>query len=230
MNVGKYNTNPKQYEQLIQEIFKKYPSFTLSPEYAYLVQENLLQLLIRLARYKFVARLIKNTDEILDVGAGSGLGTVFLGQHATKVTGLDTKEYEIKGARAINRRKNVNFKQIDFFEYEPSCKYDVIVAIDVIEHMPENVGYKLVEKSAKHLHNTGMLVLGTPSLYSYEYQSELSKSAHVKLYDQQELVHLVETYYSRTISFSMNDELVHTGFHKMAWYYFVLAFSPKMSD
>jgi len=31
------------------------------------------------------------------------------------------------------------------------------------------------------------------------------------------------------ITYSMNDEVVHTGHHKMAWFYFVLCFCPKLN-
>jgi hypothetical protein len=80
---------------------------------------------------------------------------------------------------------------------------------------------------ARQVKPAGMIVIGTPSIYSYPYQSELSKAAHVKCYDQEELLELVDAYFHRSTAFSMNDELVHTGFSKMAWYYFVLGFLPR---
>jgi 2-polyprenyl-3-methyl-5-hydroxy-6-metoxy-1,4-benzoquinol methylase len=227
MDVGKYNLDSERYQHLIEEMYETYPPITLSPEYAHFIQDNLLRFLIRLARYKFIARLIKDTDDVLEVGAGSGLGTIFLGQHAAKVTGLDIKQYELDEARAINRRENVTFLLQDFFTYDPQHKHDVIVALDVIEHMSTEDGHRLIAAMARHLKLNGMAVLGTPSIYSYEYQSPLSKASHVKCYDQQELVSLVENSFGRTLAFSMNDELVHTGFPKMAWYYFVLGFVPQ---
>ena len=183
--------------------------------------------LIILARYKFVARHLRKQDNILEIGCGSGLGSVFLGQHCRSVKGIDVKEGEVDAARILNLRKNVDFEVTDFFDYPEDTKHDVIVAVDVIEHMSESVGRKLMAKAARHLRSKGMFVLGTPSRYSYKHQGTLSKAGHRKLYDQQELVRLLERYYGRVISFSMNDELVHTGFSKMAWYYFFMAFLPK---
>jgi 2-polyprenyl-3-methyl-5-hydroxy-6-metoxy-1,4-benzoquinol methylase len=136
------------------------------------------------------------------------------------------KTTEVEEARSINRRENVEFKVGDFFELEAVTQYDVVVALDIIEHMPVEQGHKLTAAVARHLKPNGMAVIGTPSIYSHEYQGQLSKASHVKCYDQQELVALVENYFGRTLVFSMNDELVHTGFPKMAWYYFVLAFVP----
>lgn len=227
IDAGYYNKDNELYAKLVEELYTQYPEgITLPPEYAYFIQKNLLQFLIRLARYKFVARILKKTDRVLEIGSGSGLGSIFLSQHSEYVTGLDVKSTEVEEAKAINRRDNVDFIVGDFFNLDETLKYDVIVALDVIEHMPEDVGHLFVAAISRHLKPTGMAVIGTPSLYSYEYQSPLSKASHVKCYDQQELLGVIDNYFGRTVAFSMNDELVHTGFHKMAWYYFVLAFMP----
>lgn len=228
IDIDKYNIKPKLFGKLTRELYESYPEITLSQEYAQFIHENLLQFLVRLARYKFVARLVKENDDILEIGCGSGLGAIFLGQHSANVTGLEVKKYELDMARKINLRKNVTFLEIDFFEYNSSVKYDVVVAIDVIEHMTNNQAKKLIAKMCKHLKRTGMAIIGTPSKYSYKFQSKVSRASHVKCYDQKELVNLVEKHFGRTLAFSMNDEIVHTGFPKMAWYYFVLGFVPKV--
>jgi len=227
VDIGRYNADPERYQQIVDKIYARYPEITLPPEYAYFIEANMLHLLIRLARYKFVTRLVKKTDNILEVGCGSGLGAIFLSQHCAHVTGIEVKTTEIEAAHSINRRENVEFKVADLFEMEDSQLYDVVLALDVIEHMSMEYGHKLVAAMARHLKPTGMLIIGTPSIYSYEYQSETSKASHVKCYDQQELLALIDNYFSRTLAFSMNDEVIHTGFPKLAWYYFVLAFIPK---
>lgn len=228
VDIGSYNTNPERYRYLVDELYAKYPEVSLPPEYAYFVEKDLLRLLIRLARYKFVVRLIKKTDRILEVGCGSGLGSVFLSQHCAHVTGIDVKATEVEEAMSLCRRENIEFRTCDLFDLDGSQKWDVIVALDVIEHMPIEQGQKLVANIPRHLKPEGMLVIGTPSIYSYEYQGPLSKASHVKCYDQQELVELMEEYFYRILPFSMNDEVVHTGHPKMAWYYFMLGFYPKI--
>ena len=230
VDIGYYHKDPEQIQQLVDELYANYPRITLPPEYAYFVENDLLRLLIRLARYKFVARLIKKNDRVLEVGCGSGLGCMFLSQNCAQVTGIDVNKTEIEEAQAINRRSNAEFKLVDLFQLEDTEKYDVVVSLDVIEHMPVEQGHQLVKKMVGHLKPTGMLVIGTPSIYSYEYQSEASKASHVKCYDQEELLKVIETYCGRAIPFAMNDELVHTGYSKMAWYYFVLAFMPQLEN
>jgi SAM-dependent methyltransferase len=225
---GIYNRDQELYAKLVRELYERYPDgVTLSAEYAEFVTSNLLHLLIRLARYKFVARMLKKTDRVLEVGCGSGLGATFLSQHCAHVTGIDVKTGEIEDARRLSRRSNVEFKVADLFKAADLGLYDAVVNLDVIEHMPPNEGRKLVKAMAGHLQPTGMLILGSPSVYSWKYQSPFSQASHVHCYDQAELVALVDEFFSRTLPFSMNDEIVHTGHPKMAWYYFILALIPK---
>ncbi|MFC1896823.1 class I SAM-dependent methyltransferase [Thermodesulfobacteriota bacterium] len=227
IDTGSYNADPENYHKLAEEVYTRYPEISLPPEYAQFIQEDLLRLLVRLARYKFVARMIRHTDRILEVGCGSGLGSIFLSQHCAHVTGLDVKATEVKEALSINRRENVTFRLGDFFEFPETERYDVIVALDVIEHMPEEEGQRLVNCMAGHLPPTGMAVVGSPSIHSYPYQGPLSRASHVRCYDQHELAALVDKCFGRTLVFSMNDEMVHTGFSKLAWYYFVLGLVPR---
>lgn len=225
---SQYNRDTELYDRLINELYYgRYPDgVTLPPEYADFVQNNLLRLLIRLARYKFVARMLRPRDHLLEIGSGSGVGTMFLSQHCARATGIDVKLHEVEEARGISKRDNVDFEVADFFTYPAERKFDAIAALDVIEHMPIEVGAQLIAKASTHLNPGGMLIIGTPSVYVREYQSALSKASHIKMYDQDELVELVERSFHRVLPFSMNDEMMHTGMPKMSWYYFVLAVEP----
>ncbi len=228
LDVGTYHYDKKLFKKLMTELYAHYPDgVTLPPEYAEHVENNLLRFLIRLARYKFVARLVKKTDRVLEVGCGSGVGCIFLAQHSAHVTGIDANSSEIQEAKKINRRKNVSFELQDLFQLPENQKFDVVIALDVIEHMTKKTAHKFLAAMVSHLEPNGMLVIGTPSIHSYKYQGELSRASHIKCYDQNELVELIDRYCARTLPFSMNDEVVHTGHPKMAWYYFILGFLPK---
>lgn len=228
VNVGCYNKDQDEYQRLVNDIYQQYSEgVTLAPEYAQFVQENLLRFFIRLARYKFVAKMLKPTDTVMEVGSGSGLGSMFLSQHCQHVTGIDVKSTEVDEARALNKRKNLDFKVQDIFTLPKNEKFDVIVSLDVIEHMSVELGHKFIKAKASHLNEHGLIIVGTPSIYSYQYQSPISQASHVNCYDLPDLLELMNNYVHRTISFSMNDELVHTGHHKMAWYYFVIGFGTK---
>ena len=228
IDTGSYNKDQELYTKLVEEMYARYPDgIKLTSEYAEFLQDNTMSFLIRMARYKFVARQLKPTDRVLEVGSGSGLGCTFLGQHCQEVTGLDIKTTEVEEARSICKRDNVKFEVGDIFDRPAGRDFDCVVALDVIEHMDEDMGRKLVAAMARQLKPNGFLALGTPSSYSYPLQGPLSQASHVKCYDLPELVAVIEESFGRTFTFSMNDELVHTGSHKMAWYYFVLASCVK---
>jgi len=59
VDIGHYNADPELYQKLIDELYADNPPITLPPEYGAFFKNDLLRLFIRLARYKFVARLIK---------------------------------------------------------------------------------------------------------------------------------------------------------------------------
>ena len=174
--------------------------------------------------------MIKPTDRLLEVGSGSGLGSIFLAQHCAHVTGLDVKTTEVEEAKAINRRQNVEFVAGDLFDWPRSHAFDVVVALDVIEHLTPENGLRLLDGLVGQLKDTGMLVIGSPSVYSWPHQGALSQASHIKCYDLDELTAVIDRFCGRTIRFSMNDELVHTGHSKMAWYYFVLGFMPRTQE
>jgi len=221
-------TASNTYERLVEQQHINFPSITLPPEYAELFEVNTLQVLIKLARYKFVARILKREDEVFEVGSGTGLGAIFLSQHAKSVIGLEIKKHDFEAAVAINRRANVTFQHRSLYDFEPGNRqFDAVVSIDVIEHMPVEEGHRFVGALAQHCRDNGLVVVGSPSIHSFPYQSKYSKAAHVKCYDQEELIILMDKYFGRTLAFSMNDEIVHTGHPKLAWYYFVIGFIPR---
>ena len=219
--------DPENFEHLYVEFFKSYKDVVMPPEFSYLLKDNLMRLLLQLARYKFAARVLRPSDSVLEVGCGMGMGTLFLGQNCRSVKGIDSNARNISEAKNTGFCKNVSFETADFFKYPKTKKYDAVVSIDVIEHMLEASARRFLSKTAELIDKNGMLILGTPSRYAYKYQGVLSQAGHLKLYDQDELVKLTQKYYGRVLAFSMNDELVHTGFSKMSWYYFILAFCPK---
>jgi len=218
--------NPKKDEffNLVAKMKEENPPIMLGEEYGFYIKNDLMRLLIRLSRYKFVYRMISENDDVLEVGCGSGLGAMFLSQKCKHVTGIDLRDDEIKEANSIKRRKNVTFLKKDFYKMKSNKKYDVLIALDVIEHMNEEDGKRFLQHTKKYLKKEGMIIIGTPSIYSYPFQGKISQVDHIKCYDLKELELAMQNNFGRILSFSMNDEVVHTGHHKMAWYYFILGF------
>lgn len=84
--------------------------------------------------------------KIVDVGCGSGVGSNVLSQEADFVWGIDKNEMSINFAReAFTRQKNgiyyssqLTFDKIDIMqENREIMKFDVVVAIEIIEHIED---------------------------------------------------------------------------------------------
>ena len=68
------------------------------------------------------------------------------------------------------------------------------------------------------------MIFGTPSRHSEAWRSAASRSVHEHEYAPEELRELFDERFARTLYFPMNDEVVHTSFDKMAWFFFVIGF------
>lgn len=181
---------------------------------------------IKLARYKFSAKMLSCQDIVLDLGCGNGYGAFFFSHFAKRVFGVDIA-IDAKKLSAKWARENIEFLNGDINDLPPavlSQAFDSIVSLDVIEHLPKENGVAMVRQSRDILNERGLLILGAPSTHSRKYRSQQSKDQHLYEYDPEELREICEKFFPRTLLFTMNDEMVHTGFSKLAWYFFILCF------
>jgi hypothetical protein len=82
---------------------------------------------------------------------------------------------------------------------------------------------------APHSHY-GVTSIGVPSLESEQYASEDSKLGHINLKSQKDLKATLSSFFHTVLIFSMNDEVVHTGFAAMAHYSFALCTGKKADE
>ncbi|MCH9703651.1 MAG: class I SAM-dependent methyltransferase, partial [Chlamydiae bacterium] len=118
------------------------------------------------------------------------------------------------------------FESADFFD-KTFGEHDLVVSLDVIEHIYKEYEETYVKALADHVNDGGIVVCGTPNETTTPYASKLSREAHVNMYSQERLRTLFEKYFQNVFSFGMNDEVVHTGFAKMAQYLFVVACNKR---
>lgn len=113
---------------------------------------------------KISSKLLKKSDQVLDVGCGTG--DLVLDLHAMKFDayGIDFAESMIKKAisRAIRQGvKKGKFKTISFFDYEPNSKFRLISANGFIEYISEAELKKFIKKSYNMLEKGGFLVFSS---------------------------------------------------------------------
>ena len=78
---------------------------------------------------------------------------------------------------------------------------------------------------ARSVTQDGVAIIGSPSLQSQAYASPGSKAGHVNCKDGKEYRQVMARHFENVFLFSMNDEVVHTGYHPMAHYLFALCCS-----
>jgi 2-polyprenyl-3-methyl-5-hydroxy-6-metoxy-1,4-benzoquinol methylase len=102
-------------------------------------------------------------------------------------------------------------------------RFDGIYALDVIEHISPANEERFLDNISKSLIDVGgIVIIGTPSLESQMYASPISRAGHVNCYSGVELRRRMSKWFHVVLMFSMNDEVVHTGFDKMANYLFAV--------
>jgi hypothetical protein len=92
----------------------------------------------------------------------------------------------------------------------------------VLEHILPADEDVFIRNIVSSLDAPGVLIFGLPSLESQPYASAGSKAGHVNCKTAPDLKALMQRYFHDVFIFSMNDEVVHTGFHKLAHYLFAL--------
>ena len=100
--------------------------------------------------------------------------------------------------------------------------HDGIYALDVLEHiLPEDQDTFLGNVTAS-LTEHGVVIVGVPSLESQAYAAPTSKAGHVNCQTMPQLKEGISKFFHNVFMFAMNDEVVHTGYHKMAHYLLAL--------
>jgi hypothetical protein len=118
----------------------------------------------------------------------------------------------------------------NFVESPVKQTYSAAYGLDVFEHIPAENERAFLRNIARSLCADGVLILGIPSLESQLYASSGSKAGHVNCKSAADFKLIVGEFFSNVFIFSMNDEVVHTGFHPMAHYLFALGVGPRRKE
>ena len=181
------------------------------------------RLLFVLSRYKFVARMFSGFGHVLEVGCADAFGTQIVRQEVERITAVDFDPVFVKDARdRMDRRWQFDCKEHNMLAGPLEGDFDGAYSLDVIEHIPPESEHLFVSNIVRSLGSPAALIIGTPSLGSQRYASSASRAGHVNCKDHQGLKDLLGEYFHHVFIFSMNDEVVHTGFYPMAHYLFAL--------
>ena len=180
-----------------------------------------------LARYKFVAKMLSGYERVAEVGCADAFGTRVVQQFAGTVTAYDVDQIFVDDTNSRHSaRWPLTAKQHDMLAGPLDGVFNAIFSLDVFEHIAVANEDVFLQNICDSLDETGVLVIGTPSLESQQYASEGSKRGHVNCKTAESLRSLLKNYFNSVFIFGMNDETLHTGFSSMSHYLLALCCHP----
>ena len=186
------------------------------------------RLLFTLARYKFVSKMFDGYGTVLEIGCGDAFATRIVQQTVKKVTVTDFDPIFIEEIHGRRQQKWELDAHVHNMVLEPTKQsFDGIFSLDVLEHVQQSDEDAFLKNTCLSLKSHGALIIGMPSLESQTYASEGSKIGHVNCKTGTDLRDLMKKYFHSVFMFSMNDEVVHTGFFPMAHYLFAVCCDKK---
>ncbi|HOW87241.1 MAG TPA: class I SAM-dependent methyltransferase [Candidatus Omnitrophota bacterium] len=181
------------------------------------------RLLFVLSRYKFVAKMLSGMDRVLEVGCGDGWPLRMVLQEVKNVHGIDIDPVFIDDIKErLDPQWPFTFAVHDILKSPVKPPFDAAFSLDVLEHIRKEDEQRFLKNIVDSLTDKGVAIFGTPSLASQQHASPLSKAGHVNCKDAADLKRLLTGYFDHVFIFSMNDEVVHTGYYPMAQYLLAL--------
>lgn len=187
--------------------------------------------LFTLARYKFVSKMLAGRRRVLEVGCADAYGTRIVQQTVGSVTAVDMNEAFITD---IKERESSHWPLTAFTHdmlhgplLHEGRKFDAAFCLDVLEHIQKDQENKFVANICESVAEYAVVIFGMPSLESQSWASEQSIQGHVNCQNGDELRQTLEQHFHTVFVFSMNDEVVHTGFYPMAHYLLAVCCAPK---
>ena len=183
---------------------------------------------IVLARYKFVAKMLSGKKRVLEVGVGDAWASRVVKQEVETLVGIDIDPVFVRDANeAMEEPWGFECRVHDMLAGPIVPPFDAAYALDVLEHIVESDEDRFIHNIAESLVRPGVAIFGMPSLESQPYASSGSKEGHVNCKSAPDLKRVMQRHFHEVFIFSMNDEVVHTGFHKLAHYLFALCVGAR---
>ncbi len=195
---------------------------------SYAFNDDPKRLAFTFARYKFVAKMLAGSRHVLEAGCGDAFATRIVVQEVDALTAVDFDRAFVDDANArMSGRWTFTCRQHDMLAGPVPGAFDGAFSLDVLEHIPAEHERVFLANLIAPVGEHGVVIIGMPSLQSQAYASSQSKEGHVNCKDQRDLSALMRHYFHNVFMFSMNDEVVHTGYAAMAHYNLALCCGKK---
>jgi SAM-dependent methyltransferase len=220
------HTKEPQYDPCVELAARNLATLGLMSNFTW--HEDPKRLTFLLARYKFAAKMFSSLNRVLEVGCADAFATRIVLQEVKSLTACDFDPVFVQDVlRRMDPRWKFDCIVHDMLAGPVPGGFDGVYSMDVIEHIPASQEERFVGNMARSLNPLGVCLIGSPSLSSQAYASRESKLGHVNCKDAPGLKALMTRFFHNVFIFSMNDEVVHTGFHPMAHYLLALCCHRK---
>ena len=152
MKNEKKNTEFEHFSSLANDWWSKNGKFKILHE-------------IQAIRIKYILETLNkknlNNTTVLDIGCGGGLVSEGLSKIGATVTGVDFIKANIKVAKMHAKKNNlkINYFVKDFEKEKITSKYDVIIILEVLEHLKN--WEEFIKKIKLNLNKNGTLIIST---------------------------------------------------------------------
>lgn len=232
-NLFSSNVHRNSNDVYFNSLGADYGHIKLGTNTSRILTEDAKLLLFTLSRYKFISKMLDGCSSVLEIGCQEGFGANLVFPVVENYLGIDFYKPYIEFAQNNCRSKNARFLHGDILdqssvELKTSAPYEACFALDVLEHINPVDEHTFMANAIDLLDpKKGKLLIGMPSLESQLYASKASKKGHINCKTSHELKEFASKYFDFVFMFSLNDEVVHTGFGQMSHYILALCASPK---
>jgi 2-polyprenyl-3-methyl-5-hydroxy-6-metoxy-1,4-benzoquinol methylase len=148
----------------MDDFFKFYHTFTRRPN----LDPKTLKTIFKFYNRNFLKFLPSDKEAyILDLGCGEGFLLLWLKYLGYKnIFGIDISEENINIANSMGLNC-VLFNVVNLKNFEPNKKFDLICAIDLLEHITKDRVISFLSSVYEKLNEKGTLIIQTPNMGSF---------------------------------------------------------------
>lgn len=138
----------------------------------------------------------KKHKEGLDIACHTGRYTFLLAEKGLNSLGIDTSDKALSVAEKVKAKSKVNnasFRKMDATKIKISKKFDVIVLMELLHHLPDELAVNLFKKSLSMLNSNGFLIFDLKNILNpvitkvykkYSNDRLLLKARHLSFFDR----------------------------------------------